>query len=403
MSQEVRLPGMRKERLTRTELLSPEACLPGRILQVTVFFSLVAFFLLPSLYGATYETPNFVVKAKSASFAKRVGDTAERCREELAMLWLGVTLQPWSTKCPIDVKAGRQLGAGGETSFTFSDGEVFDWKMRVQGSEERILDSVIPHEVSHTILATWFRRPVPRWIDEGAATSVESQMERDNYRQMLVDFLKSHKGIPFNTMVSQREYPSDQMPFYAQGFSVCEYLIKVGGHRRLIEFARTGMASGNWSDAVKLCYGYENLGDLQTQWQGWISEWFHSRMPAELPEVVQLASYTEPVDMSHPPFGPRPIIRGQDFSRGQDSTVGPSPLVASVEEPEVGRLIPNLAGEELEPAPVDKEPANLFVMGVGTATPVDPQAPLVRPLSSRQEPSLEQPLRYQGSYGRGIE
>ncbi len=33
--------------------------------------------------------------------------------------------------------------------------------MEVIGTPERILDSVLPHEVTHTILATYFGRPLP--------------------------------------------------------------------------------------------------------------------------------------------------------------------------------------------------------------------------------------------------
>ena len=47
----------------------------------------------------------------------------------------------------------RIKGAGGATSFVFDRGEVFGWKMNIQGSRERILDSVLPHEVTHTIFA----------------------------------------------------------------------------------------------------------------------------------------------------------------------------------------------------------------------------------------------------------
>ena len=55
--------------------------------------------------------------------------------------------------------------------------EVFGWDMKIQGSEERVLDSVLPHEVTHTIFASHFRQPLPRWADEGACTTVEHVSE----------------------------------------------------------------------------------------------------------------------------------------------------------------------------------------------------------------------------------
>ena len=102
----------------------------------------------------------------------------------------------------------------------FDRGEVFDWKMNIQGSRERILDSVLPHEVTHTIFASYFRRPLPRWADEGACTTVEHRSEIAKQERNLIEFLKTGRGIPFSQMFAMKEYPSDVMPLYAQGHSL---------------------------------------------------------------------------------------------------------------------------------------------------------------------------------------
>ncbi len=224
--------------------------------------------------GERFVTTNFeVLNAPTPELAKLFCETAERCRAELSVLWLGQTLPDWSERCPILVRVGETLGAGGATTFIFNNGEVYGWEMDIQGSARRIADSVLPHEITHMILASHFRRPIPRWLDEGAATSVEHVSERDNYRRLLMQFLREdvRKGLPFNRMVALKEYPSDPMPFYAQGFSVVEYLLSLGGHRRFMEFAGDGMRSGNWNIAVKRYYGKENLGELQLSWIDWVA------------------------------------------------------------------------------------------------------------------------------------
>jgi len=224
--------------------------------------------------GAKFTTANFEVQnAPTPELAKLFCETAERCRHELAVLWLGSELPDWSAKCSIRVQIGETLGAGGATTFVFNNGEVYDWEMNIQGSVRRVVDSVLPHEITHMILASYFRRPIPRWLDEGAATSVEHGTEKENYRQLLRQYLREdvRKGLPFNRMVALKEYPADPMPFYSQGFSVVEYLINLGGHRRLLEFAATGMESGNWNLAVQQHYGQENLGELQLSWIDWVA------------------------------------------------------------------------------------------------------------------------------------
>ena len=122
--------------------------------------------------GANYRTQNFIVTAASPQLAKEVGDLAEVYRRDLAIEWLGKELPPWQQPCPIQAEAAPHLGAGGQTSFMFQHGVPFGWEMHIYGSRERVLDSVLPHEVTHTIFATHFGRPLPRWADEGACTTV---------------------------------------------------------------------------------------------------------------------------------------------------------------------------------------------------------------------------------------
>ncbi|MDR2755907.1 MAG: hypothetical protein LBC20_09390 [Planctomycetaceae bacterium] len=245
------------------------------IAQILVFLFLTA--------GARYETTNFTVdNAPTPKLAQEFCETAEQCRSELALLWLGEVLPDWASKCTITVHVGNHLGAGGATSFVFDNGEVYGWEMEIQGSAQRILDSVLPHEITHTILATHFRKPLPRWLDEGAATSVEHNIEKENYRRMLLNFLSEEvrKGLPFKQMVALKEYPADPMPFYAQGFSVVEYLLLLGHkmdsfeHRRLLAFAKTGMDSNNWQDALQKHYNIDSLGTLQLNWVQWVNTGF---------------------------------------------------------------------------------------------------------------------------------
>ncbi len=97
--------------------------------------------------------------------------------------------------------------------------------MSVQGSHERVLDSVLPHEVTHTIFATHFGRPLPRWADEGACTTVEHPSERNKQTRLLYEFLTTGRGIAFNRMFAMTEYPADILPLYSQGFSLAKFLI----------------------------------------------------------------------------------------------------------------------------------------------------------------------------------
>jgi hypothetical protein len=220
--------------------------------------------------GASYRTNNFVVNAPTQEMAEQIGRAAEKYRRELARDWLGHDMPNWAQPCPITAQVGDQLGAGGATSFVFEHGEVFGWRMTIQGSRVRILDSVLPHEVTHTVFATHFRQPLPRWADEGACTTVEHASEKSKQQTMLIDFLRTGRGIPFSRMFAMKEYPHDVMPLYSQGYSVARYLVAQGGKHKFLEFLADGMRDENWARATKQHYGMSDLAALQNHWLDWV-------------------------------------------------------------------------------------------------------------------------------------
>ncbi|MDZ4657315.1 MAG: hypothetical protein SH868_07010 [Bythopirellula sp.] len=222
--------------------------------------------------GAGYRTPNFVVDAPTPQLAKEIGDFAETYRKELSVEWLGKELPTWSKPCPIKAHVQPNLGAGGATSFVFDRGEVFGWQMNIQGSRERILDSVLPHEITHTIFACHFRQPLPRWADEGACTTVEHESEISKQEKMLIEFLQTRRGIPFSHMFAMKEYPQDVLPLYAQGHSLAQFLISQHGKQAFLEFIADGLTDENWPRAIDEKYGYRDLLTLQNSWLGWVKD-----------------------------------------------------------------------------------------------------------------------------------
>lgn len=275
--------------------------------------------------GASYRTANFVVEAPTAAAAEKVGRAAEKYRHDLAIEWLGKEMPNWSQPCPITAQIGDHLGAGGATSFVFEHGEVFGWRMTIQGSLVRILDSVLPHEVTHTVFATHFRQPLPRWADEGACTTVEHHSERSKQSVMLVDFLRSGRGIAFSRMFAMKDYPHDVMPLYSQGYSLARYLVAQGGKRKFLDYLSDGMSDENWTRATQKHYAVTNLASLQNNWLDWVRK----GSPAiDTPDTGQLIAISAPAPSAERP-GPRsdsarPAPDSRDTSEGAVASRGAS-------------------------------------------------------------------------------
>jgi hypothetical protein len=272
----------------------------ARILRAALF---AAVFL--SL-GASYRTDNFVVNAPTAELSQEIGRTAEECRRQLSIEWTGKELPRWPEPCPITAQVGPQLGAGGATTFVFDRGEVFGWQMSVQGSRERILDSVLPHEITHTIFASHFRQPLPRWADEGACSTIEHPAERARLQSMLIEFLQTGRGIPFAHMYAMKQYPSDVLPLYAQGHSLASYLIAQGGKQKFLKYVSLGLSTDNWVGATKSHYGFATLGTLQNTWLDWVRQGspatIASNNSATAPVEAVAAADQPPAEISQVPY-----------------------------------------------------------------------------------------------------
>ena len=229
------------------------------------------------------ESTNFIVVAPDAWLARKATELAEKYRKDLSLDWLGYEIANWREKCPIEIRIGPH--AGGETSFAFVNtgsqerAEPISWQMKIYGPPDRLLDAVLPHEITHTIFATHFGRPLPRWADEGACTTVEHESERAKNHRMLISFLTASpsRGIPFNRMFTMKQYPHDILPLYAQGYSVAKYLIGKKGRQHFIQFLEHGMSNERstydtrtWDQATNQFYGFKDLSDLQINWIDWV-------------------------------------------------------------------------------------------------------------------------------------
>jgi hypothetical protein len=310
--------------------------------------------------GARVQGPNFIVETADPQQAARISQAAEQFRHDLAILWLGQTLPNWAQPCPMTVKVAPYLGAGGATTFVFDKGEVFGWRMNIQGSEQRVLDSVLPHEITHMIFASYFRQlgPLPRWADEGGATSMEHVSEKQKHRDMLIRFLQTGHGIAFGQLFAMKDYPQDVMPLYAEGYSLAEYLINHGGRRKFVGFLAEGMRDGQWQEAVQHNYGARDLPVLQNEWLDWVAKGF-PEPPRD--SRVMTASAETPVPPAPAAAANAVAASGERPARPSDNLIYHMNDRAASEAPPPAGGYPTASGvvsaarpAETSPAPADR-------------------------------------------------
>lgn len=214
--------------------------------------------------GAEYRTQNFVVSAANQQIAEQVGKWAEYYRREKATLWLGKEMPTWPAPCPLRVNVSMD-GPSGETEFTFGMNGVSSQRMTIRGPLDRLIYSVLPHEVTHTVFAYHFKSPVPRWADEGGSVLSEDNPERERHDKLVRSILNRNQQIPMRTLLALKEYPPQVMCLYAQGFSMSDYLVKRSNRQHFLNFVSHGMYYG-WDHAVKSHFGHNSVEELEQAW-----------------------------------------------------------------------------------------------------------------------------------------
>ena len=236
-----------------------------------------------SAVAASFSTTNFTVTAPDESLARRFGEQAEYFRKQKAIEWLGQEMPAWPKRCPISVRI-TDAGAGGATSFTFSGdggrGVVASQEMEIHGPVRQLLNSVLPHEITHTVFAFHFGRPVPRWADEGGSVLSENDEERTSHDIRCREILNQGKAFCLRVLFRMVDYPRDMIVLYAEGYSVSAYLVERGGNghegrRKLLQFLALGMQGSTpqshgtiegWNAAAQKVYGVETVEALEAQW-----------------------------------------------------------------------------------------------------------------------------------------
>jgi hypothetical protein len=299
----------------------------------------------------------------SAAINQAVADRAERERHDQAEYWFGEPMPNWTAPARIRLeRLQRSHGAvgdsgGGSTSFVRSGGEVTNFSGRwVATSQEYLLESVVPHEVSHTVWHSHWRSAKempPRWLDEGIATMMETESEQRR-------ILANARGGRLDTSLAARNYSEvpNTSTLYGHGYAVCLKVFQDHGKDGLVRMADDVANRGTERGIIGLGYRSSRAFSLQFKlpiFRGLLKRGCHCRDRVGTPPAPPI---TEPVPVeSEPRWVPGPPgpkgDTGATGGRGEQGPKGDAGQAADasrivVLEQEVAALRKRLDNFEVE-------------------------------------------------------
>jgi RNA polymerase sigma factor (sigma-70 family) len=273
---------------------------------------------------ASHRSASFLVAAPTPTIARAIAAEAEYQRAELAKLWLGKELPAWQEQCHVDYfQTNKSINSFSTFSFgKRNDGRPAMVTSRIQlhGDFVEALTNELPHNVMHVVMASHFRKPLPRWADEGLVSTAKPVEVQKRLDELCRQTLNAGRGIRLRKLLTLKEYPENTAALFSEGSSIVRFLIaqkvtidaqRVHEVENAVEMARThgiplpaapqlpgkqpereklfekittgqqqflvflhmGILSDtidSWNQATKTVYGYETVDVLEEVWLGYL-------------------------------------------------------------------------------------------------------------------------------------
>lgn len=205
------------------------------------------------------ETPNFTVAAESTSLAGEVGMLAEDFRREIAREWLSRVLPA----APQRVAIRLSIVAGPSQATTLVDPHGTNHHIAISAAEMAQAESLLRHEIAHTVLLTALGEAIPDWANEGIASRYDNAQRHAIRERKLREFVALESWPPLETLLTS---PIKAQWSYAASVSLTDFLVAQRGKQEFIAFLTTAHARG-YDTALTSHYGIESVGQLEAAWR----------------------------------------------------------------------------------------------------------------------------------------
>ena len=129
---------------------------------------------------------------------------------------------------------------------------VYNWEMILRGSREHIINSVLPHEILHTVFASHFRTNLPRWLMKVRLPQKKIYV-RNRLNTDLIKYLQTDRGIPFN--IGDAGLPARCSSNSCSRTLSGIFLLAHADKKHFTSYVSLGLRK-SWTESTKIHYSY---------------------------------------------------------------------------------------------------------------------------------------------------
>lgn len=231
---------------------------------------------------------NFIVQTPEQKLADEILANANTYRRELAARWLAQPLAAGEGKTLIhvDIVADEFRGR-------FQARHAVDDKMHtlwLSCSAAAARGEWLKRYVAQIVVHTETPAALPTWAMEGIAGQHDAVALKQQRAQMLKWFEGTGRWPEMQSLLDEDYLNTADRAALTAAPSLIEYLITRGDEPTVIAFVLDGASSG-WDAALSKHYQIQDVAQLQTQWQTWVTA--SLRDVEHLPENYAPPRYVE--------------------------------------------------------------------------------------------------------------
>lgn len=250
-----------------------------------IFFSLLIILITYNFVHAAKsgwnveKSTHFIVYYKNASqvFIKQVIDKSEdyynRIADDFGLKRFNFWLWDNRAKIYIYDTAKEFQDATSEPSWSGGCAQVKEKTIKSFVSAKNFLETALAHEMGHIIfreLVGFDNAAIPLWLDEGVA-SYQEKLKYSGSDAIIRSAKSSGKLISLERLSSlgslRNMDGSAATLFYAESFSIVDFLIKKFGKENFVFFSQNLRDKRNFEKALFASYPFKNTRELGEAWE----------------------------------------------------------------------------------------------------------------------------------------
>ena len=222
------------------------------------------------------ESKHFrIIHGQNRQVVEKIIREAERIRPAIHRQWFGDVSVEWDGKVLIYLYDSHKLYADktkqwnalGHARTMMLGDQISLRSMHLPWGIPNFFEDLLPHELTHAVMAVRFKGRTPRWANEGMAMMDETEESQKRMLSRLDEYRQNDDLFALSVLMTTDDAEqTNTLEYYSQSLSLTRFFVAQSGKQTFTKFIRDSLVIG-YERAMKSHYGIQNYADLERRWR----------------------------------------------------------------------------------------------------------------------------------------